>query len=274
MRIKIADIFFQRMAKSLPGLSYKLKQADMPYKVEEFIKKTMLSSFYLTFGVTIFLFLLLAKFKLAKILFFIFPATFFLAFFYLIKFPDIKIRRIERDISREIVFASRFITIEIESGVTLYDALVNVAKNYKAIGKYLGDITRKVDLGTAMEDALNEAVEINPSKSFRRILWQVINSLRTGSDISMSLNIVIEQIAKEQNIEVQKYGRKLNPLAMFYMIIAVILPSLGITMLIVLSTFVEFELSLAILLFIAFFLGFVQFMFLAIIKFSRPAVEL
>ena len=272
--MKIADIFFQRAAKGMPKLGYKLKQAGMDYKPEEFIKKTMLSSFYVVLGVAVFLFLILSKFNVAKVLFFIFPVMFIFVFSYMIRLPDVKIKRIEREISREIVFASRFIMIEIESGVALYDALVNVAKNYEAIGKYFREITRKVDFGTAMEDALNEAVEFNPSKDFRRILWQIINSLRTGSDIALSLNIVIEQTAREQNIEIQKYGRKLNPLAMFYMIIAVILPSLGITMLIVMSTFIEFELSLAFLLFVAFFLGFIQFMFLAIIRFSRPAVEL
>jgi len=60
---------------------------------------------------------------------------------------------------------------------------------------------------------------------------------------------------------------------MFYMIIAVILPSLGVTMLIILSSFIEFELNLTILLVIASLLGFVQFMFLSIIKFSRPSID-
>ena len=83
----------------------------------------------------------------------------------------------------------------------------------------------------------------------------------------------MEQIAREQTIEINKYSKKLNPFAMFYMIIAVILPSLGITMLVVLSSFLEFELSLTIFLIIAFFLGFVQFIFLSLIKFSRPAIE-
>jgi hypothetical protein len=42
---------------------------------------------------------------------------------------------------------------------------------------------------------------------------------------------------KEQKISVQDYGKKLNPLAMFYMMIAIIIPSLGVTMIVVLATF-------------------------------------
>ena len=101
----------------------------------------------------------------------------------------------------------------------------------------------------------------------------MINSIRTGSDVAKSLYSVMEQITKDQITEVNKYGKKLNPLAMFYMIVAVILPSLGITMLIILSSFIHFELSLTILLALAGFLGFVQFMFIAMVKFSRPAIE-
>ncbi|MCK5140290.1 MAG: type II secretion system F family protein, partial [Thermodesulfovibrionia bacterium] len=108
----------------------------------------------------------------------------------------------------------------------------------------------------------------------RRILWQIINSQQTGADIGTSLKSVVNQVTQEQMINIKEYGRKLNPLAMFYMIIAVILPSIGITMFIILSTFLNLNLSLPILLFISFFLGFIQFMFLAMIKSSRPSGEL
>ena len=97
--------------------------------------------------------------------------------------------------------------------------------------------------------------------------------MRTGSDVAKSLYSAMDQITKDQITEVNKYGKKLNPLAMFYMIVAVILPSLGMTMLIILSSFIQFELSLTILLVLAGFLGFVQFMFISIVKFSRPAIE-
>ena len=270
----MANIFFQRIARASPGLKHKLKQAGMPYKPDEFVKRTFLSAFYATTGIVVSVFLILAKFDVLKGILFIFPPIIFLVlFFYLLKLPDVRIGRKEKEISKEIVFAGRHLVIEIESGVPLYNAMINLSKNYEIIGGYFKEITDKVDLGTSMEDALNEAVEFIPSKDFRRILWQIINSLKTGSEISKSLSTVLEQIVREQAIEISQYGRKLNPLAMFYMIIAVILPSLGITVLIILSSFIKFELNLTILIVIAFLLAFVQFMFLAIIKISRPAIE-
>ena len=274
MKAGTLNTIFQRIAKTFPGLKMKLKQAGMEDKAEDFIKKTFISAFYMTTGLVVALFLVLAKLDVLKgVLFFIVPIVFFVMFFYMIRLPDVKISKKEKDISKEIVFAGRFLIIELESGVPLYNAMINVSKNYEVIGRYFKEITDKVDFGTSMEDALNEAVEFIPSNDFRKILWQIINSIRTGSNVAKSLYSVMEQITKDQITEVNKYGKKLNPLAMFYMIIAVILPSLGITMLIILSSFIQFELSLTILIALAGFLGFVQFMFIAMVKFSRPAIE-
>ena len=268
------NIMFQRLAKSFPTLKSKLKQAGIVSKPEDFVKKTFLSAFYMTTLLVVLLFMLLAKLNIVKgILFLAVPLVFLIIFFYMIKLPDLVISRKEKEISKEIVFAGRFIIVELESGVPLYNAMLNVSRNYETIGRYFKEITDKVDLGTSMEDALDEAVEFIPSNDFRKILWQIINSIRTGSNVSKSLYSVMEQITKDQMTEVNKYGKKLNPLAMFYMIVAVILPSLGITMLIILSSFIQFELSLTILLALAGFLGFVQFMFIAMVKFSRPIIE-
>jgi pilus assembly protein TadC len=272
--IVIANVIFERIARAFPSLKIKLKKAGMREKPEEFIKKTFLTAFYLTTGISVSLFLILTKYFAPKAILLVFPLIMFVfLFLYALKLPDIKILKIEREINKEIVFAGRYMITELESGVTLYNALINTSKNYETIGKYFKEIVNKVNLGTSLEDALNEATELVPSNNLRRIIWQILNASRTGSDIAQSLNSVIERIVREQIIEVNKYGKKLNPLAMFYMIIAVILPTLGVVMLVILSSFVEFELNLVLLMVIAFLLGFVQFMFLSVIKVSRPPIE-
>ncbi len=266
--------FFQIIARNLPNLKHNLKKAGMTYRPEEFVKRTFLSAFYMTTGLAVSLALVLAKFDVLKGIMIVFiPIIFILLFSYMLKLPEVAISKKEKGISREIIFAGRHLIIELESGVPLYNALVNVSKNYEVVGRYFKEIVDKVDLGANMEDALTEAVEYIPSNDFRRLLWQILNSIRTGSDVSKSLTSVLDQIAREQAIEVSRYSKKLNPFAMFYMIVTVILPSLGITILVVLSSFVDFEINLTIFLLIAFLLAFVQFMFLSMIRFSRPAVE-
>jgi len=268
------EYIYRRIASWIPELSLKLKQAGMPDTETEFVRKTLFSAFYLTTGVAVSVALMLSKVNI-NILFmiFAFPVLFILMFIYFIKFPDVKILRIQREIDREIVYAGRFLVVELESGIPVYDSFRNVATNYPFVGKYFRNIVEDVDLGTPLEDALNRSVDLVPSQNFRRVLWQIINSISTGADIATSLNTVIEQVVREQRIELNEYGRKLNPLAMFYMIIAVILPSIGITMFVILVSFLSISLSLSTLLIIAGLMGFVQFLFYSVVKSSRPASQ-
>ena len=271
----ISNILIKRIARGLPGLNMKLNQAGMDDTPEEFVQKTIFSAFYMTTGLTVLIATILTQLEvLSWITYLFFPLMFIVTLFYMLKIPDVKILRKGKDISREIVFVGRFLIIELKSGVSLYDAMLNTSKNYEVIGEYFKKIIDKVDLGTTMEDAINETIETTPSSNLTKVLWQILNSLRTGADISDSLSSILDQIVREQVIEVKEYGRKLNPLAMFYMVIAVIMPSLGIIGIIVLTTFISIKIDLIALLAIAMFLGFVQFMFFSIIKSSRPAVEM
>jgi len=271
----MANRVFRRIARNIPGLATKLKEAGINQPPEEFVQKTAFTSFYMTTGITMFLGAVLAKAgPIISVLALFFPVMLFGMFFYFLKMPDLLIIKKEREINKEIVFSGRFLIIELESGVSLYNAIKNVIKSYNIVGKYFNEIIEDIDMGTPIEDALNKAIEYTPSSDFRKVLWQMLNSIKTGADISESLKGVIEQITKKQIIEIKKYGKKLNPLAMFYMMIAVIIPSIGTTMIIVLSTFVSFDISLPVLLALAAFLGFIQFMFISIIRTSRPSVNL
>ncbi|MBI3033912.1 type II secretion system F family protein [Candidatus Woesearchaeota archaeon] len=271
----MVNAIFKRVSDNLPGLNLKLKQAGILDEPHVFVKKTAISAFYITTGLIIAIGSILIKLNFLKsAIIIIFPLVFIASFLYILRLPDIIIVRKEREISREIVFAGRFLMIEMKSGVPLYDAMKNVARNYESTGKYFQEIVDMVDLGTPLEDAISQQIEVTPSSNFRKVLWQILNSLKTGADISASLSSTVDQIAKEQMIDVREYGRKLNPIAMFYLIIAVIMPSIGIVMLIILGSFLSLRLSLPFLLAMTGFVGFFQFMFLTMIKSQRPPVEI
>ncbi len=266
----------REIAGKMTLLPTKLKQAGMRDQTEDFIKKTLFGSFYMSLGLLFIILMLMLSIESKKVWMLVpaYPILHFLMFSYMVRLPDIKILKKDRGISKEIVYAGRFLVIELESGVPLYDAFKNMKKNYPSAGTPFQEIVNKVDLGTPMEDAINETIAHTPSAHIRKILWQISNSMKTGSDASASLNAVMDQIVKEQIILIKEYGKKLNPLAMFYMMIAVIIPTLGTTMLVVLSSFIALPLSLTVLLLLVAGLGFMQFMFLNIIRSSRPPVEL
>lgn len=266
---------FAYLARKNTVLASKLVQAGIPDAPVEFTKKAYVLAFgvALTFGVS------------AAVVFNVFGvslwyalATFVVFMFIMRSFflyqPDVVIKQKEQEINRELVFATRFLMIEIRSGVSLFDAMRNIVENYEAVGRQFGDILNLVNLGTSLEEAIEQVSERTPSMALRKVLWQILNSLKTGADIGASLDAAVVQITREQMIEVAEYGRKLNPIAMFYMILAVILPSIGISIGVLVSNFLDLPLDLISLLALAGFLAFMQFMFLQMIKGMRPAVDL
>jgi pilus assembly protein TadC len=263
-------LLYRIIAKHFPELRLKLAQARINEPPEYYVQKTFFISLLLGLGLTIVAF----SFTKNPALLLLFPVLFVVSFFYFMHRADAAVLKIQREISKEIVFAGRFLIIELESGVPMYTAFQNMGRNYETVGKYFNEIIQRVDLGTSIEEALNEAVQLAPSNDLRRFFWQILNSLKTGSEVSSALNNVVDQVVREQQIAVKEYGRKLNPLAMFYMMIAVIIPSLGTIMLIVVSTFMG--LKLGFLLFGVLLAAniFVQFMFLSIIKAQRPPVDI
>lgn len=267
------SLILKKLSKVLPNLAFKLKQSGSKDTPESFFRKVLLMSFFLSLVFAVYFYYIITK-RFDAYVFLFFILLFFIFFAYLVKYPDVKIARKERDIDKELIFGIRYLIIEIESGVPIYQALISLSKNYKKIGKYLKEILNKVELGTALETAIREEVDLVPSKNLRRVLWQIYNSIHSGSDLSKSLSIALEQITEEEKISIIEYGRKLNPIAMMFLMIAIVLPSLGTAMMIVLAVFVGFQINLTLLIIIAIIMAFVQLMFIQMIKTSRPAVNL
>jgi len=262
-------MLYSYIAKSFPGLRLKLRQAGIFQEPEEYVKSIMGTCILLSIG----LFFMFFFFTLSLWSIIIIPLSIPMLFMYFIKFVDVKIEKIKKHIDEEIIFAGRFLIIGLESGVPIHKIFEDMEKNYEYVGYYFGEILNKVYLGTSMEDAVNDTLNISPSPNLRRILWQVMNSLKTGTEVGTALNSVIEQIVREQQIAVQEYGKKLSPLAMFYMTISIIVPSLGITMLVILATFIGLKVTMPILIVLAVMIGFVQFMFLSLVRASRPSIS-
>ncbi|MFH1400083.1 MAG: type II secretion system F family protein [Nanoarchaeota archaeon] len=263
-------LIYKNLARRIPGLALRLRQARIADAPAFFVQKSFMSAAMVTVALVFIAFGFVKSWKVVLAIPFLFP----ILFMYFIRYIDTRIARFRSDVSREVVFAGRFLIIELESGVPMYNAFQNIARNYRHLGRYFAEVVEMVDFGTSMEDAINSVIASSPSPELRRMLWQVLNSQRTGANITVSLNRVIDQFVREQEILVKEYGRKLNPLAMFYMMAAIIIPSLGVVMLIVVATFVNVNLTLPILLSITGAIAVVQFIFLGIIKSSRPAVDM
>ena len=96
--------------------------------------------------------------------------------------------------------------------------------------------------------------------------------MKSGATLDNVIEEIISLLSEEQILQIQKYGSQLNPLAMFYMLVAVIAPSLGMTFLIILSSFINLPEIMTKIIFWSVFVSvmFFQLMFMGIIKSKRP----
>ena len=265
---------FQYIASKFPNLKLYLEQAQINKKPQDYVKGVFLLTVIATFGIALSLFFVLFKSQKSLFLLFLLIPLPFILFYFFMNSPKVKAKKSVNDIDSEVVYAGRYLLVEFSAGIPLFNALVNASQAYEKIGRHIQDIIRRVEVGKPLDTAIDEVIEITPSANFRKMMWQIMNSLRTGADVSHALESITEQISKEQLIEFKTYERKLNPLVMFYLMMAVILPSLGITMLSLLSTFLGIQLSFGSLIGVAIFLAFIQFMFLNMIRGSRPGFAL
>src|SRR3989338_3144125 len=266
---------FESLAKSLigsfPNLRNNLQSAGIYIKPEDYLKKVISLSLLATLGLGIALFLVLLKSENLVLMFMIIP-LFAVVFFMLINRPKSTAKKRINEVDSEIVFAGRHIIVEMSAGVPLFNALVSASQSYRKIGKHIEEIIKKTETGKPLDTAINEVIETTPSVNFRKMMWQILNALRTGGDVSQALESITEQISKEQVIEFKSYERKLNPMVMFYLMVAIILPSLGISMFSLLSTFLGIKVGTGTLIGVLLFLVVIQFMFMNFIRSSRPGV--
>jgi flagellar protein FlaJ len=195
-------------------------------------------------------------------------ATFFTVLYY----PKIIATKRARKLEQELTPALRQLLIELKSGVPLFNAMASVSNDYGEVSVEFKKIVTKINGGTRDLDAIAEATTANPSLQFRKVLWQISNSLKVGSDLSRVLEVLVHDLTLAQMEKIKKYGQELSPWIMIYMMTAVILPSLGITMLMVLMSFLSASIPPIILpILIAFLAGF-QLFFMNFVSTRRPKV--
>ncbi len=180
-----------------------------------------------------------------------------------------------RDIEKNLIPVMQDMLVQLNSGVPLFRIISNIAdSDYGQVSNEFKRITNEMNSGTPQIEAIEKYAKINTSQYFRRVLWQLSNGMRAGSDMGVVVKEEIKNLGEEQTIQIQSYGSKLNPLVMFFMIIAVILPTLGTTFLIIIASMVGASGTMVKLLFatIFIFVVFIQLMFLGLIKSRRPSL--
>lgn len=265
------DALLSNIASRFPNLKTDLVLAGMEIEPKNFVLKSIYPAAFLSAISLALLYILISSVPSSPFLLIpLAPVVLVLSFLYFMKLPEVRMLRRRRHIDADIVFAGRQILIEMRAGIPLFESILSVTEGYGEVSLEFSKIIEKTTMGVSIDVAMREVAETNPSKAFGRIISQLASSVRSGSDVTGAFESVLEQVSREQEIELKAYGQKLNPLAMFYMIIGVILPSLGVVLSIIVLSFVSVRIGAEMLLAALVLQGFLQYIFLTMVESARP----
>lgn len=286
-RLKKSSRYYLGIAGSidrrLPSLSINLKQARAGIESKDYLAMCInalviffafaLVFFLILFGITKQAMGLDIPFVLVSFL-----TAFILSFFVFIQqlnYPTLlKARRI-KSLDGNLLHALRNIMVQVSAGVPLFNVFMIIANgNYGEISTEFSMAVKEISSGKAQADAIKDLTTNNPSIFFRRAMWQLANGMKSGSDVSNVLDEIVKTTSEEQLVQITTYGSQLNPIAMFYMLLTVIIPSLSVTFMIVLAALLSLSEDFAIIIFGILYclVFFMQIMFLGMIKAKRPTL--
>ncbi|MBN2042329.1 MAG: type II secretion system F family protein [Candidatus Aenigmarchaeota archaeon] len=279
--IKITEHFLgigENISKMFPSMEFDLEQAEIPISPRRWASIAFFAFmlyFFMIFGMMFVLTIAIAKAEITMSLVMSFLSGLAIgtaSMFFLLFYPKLTARKKIRDIEKNLPHVLHHILVQVRSGVPLYNTFVSIAKtDYGILSGEIRKVVNEINTGKSEAEALEKLTRETPSLFFRRVMWQLINSLKSGSDIGSTMKEIVASLAVEQRVSIKKYGSTLNPLALMYMMLAVIFPTLGITFLLVLSSFTGIAMDMhMILIAILGALLFFQFMFIGLIKSRRP----
>lgn len=267
-------ILADKISKILP-LEITLKQADISYDEREWLSLAIYSSihwFLILFSILFFIGIISKTniFSISLLLSLVFSSF---VFIYFILFPSFLVSRKVRDVEKNLPHVLRHLLIELRGGVSLYNALLSISsQDYGILSKEFKEAVKKISSGYSEIQVLEELALKIPSQKFRKVMWQIINSLRSGVEISDVLKDIVNNIVNEQRAEIREYASSLNPIALSFMMFCIVFPTMGLIVILLLTSFIGIKIPKEFLYIILALIAFVQFNFIGIIKSKRPWV--
>lgn len=196
-----------------------------------------------------------------------------LTFTYFMLVPKMRIIKRGKEIDRHLEYMLRDMQIQLTGGTPLFDTLGNIAKGgYGECSNICSDMVKEVRSGRAIARVLDEFGMLSPSDYLRKSLWQIVNAVKTGSNVTLALKAISNDIRVEKENAIKMYGQELNLWGLIYMMVVIIMPSMGVTLLVILSSFMGSVINENLFWVILFGLTLFQIVFISIIRGKRPTV--
>ena len=262
-------------SKVYPNLKTNLLQLEVKISPEEYISAAVFSSVFMFF---LFFVPIAVLGSMSKSLLNAIEVALigglslsFVVLAYYISYPKLGVMKRIKFLEKDLLFALKYMYIKVKSGISLYDAMVGVAYgNFGEVSKEFKKAVKEISAGIDEVTALENMALRNPSLYFRRVIWQIANNLRSGAEVSDVLESITSSLSKEHKILIRRYGSELNPIILMYMMFTVVIPSLGITVIVVMSSFSGIQVPKYLFYVTPVVLFALQLLFISLIKNKRP----
>ena len=231
----------KRVLFLFPGLEWKLRKARIEISPEEYLAMLIavpISAFFAALVVAVPFFTMLTG-RLEILLVLGFPALIAAYFFFYFFFtPNRIINRKSNLIDKDLGYMLRDMSVQLSAGIPLFNVLENISVGgYGECSNMADEVVDAIGSGMSMTDALNDYGLISPSEYMRRIMGQIANALKSGTDLSSALEIIGWSIQLDRENKIAQYGQELAIIGLMYMVLIIVMPSMGVTLMIILSNF-------------------------------------
>ena len=162
--------------------------------------------------------------------------SFILISFFILYYPKIKRQNDYSSFSKELPYALRQLATELRSGKSLFDSLDSVANSdYGVLSLEFSRVLEEIKYGESTENAFLNMERRVDSKALSRVIYEILTSLRIGSNLSGSLSVIADDVNFDIRMKLKEYSEKLNAFIMIYTFLAILAPVIILTMLLAAS---------------------------------------
>jgi flagellar protein FlaJ len=209
-----------------PRLEEDLLASYSKYSLEQYLTLSIAATSIIWLITLALLFILMAAGKLgilpAVVVLLIVP---FICMAFAVIIPRSNATKLGAEIDKELPFALRHMSIEIRAGVGIYKTMESVARvGYGPLSQGFLDVLANIEKGMPTEEALEAWAERSRSEGLRRMISHLVRALRTGGNLSEIMVTIAEDISFEQKTRIADFAEKLNLMALFLMVVAIVLP--------------------------------------------------
>lgn len=231
------------VSKIIYSLPYDLKNADINIDPQRYSIASLISAsvYFFLFSIVgiIFGFVLTRQMEGETIVLAIIfgSIAFILSLIFHLYFPKIRAKQIAKAVEQDLLFALRTILIQVSSGISLFESMRVISRsNYGQVSEEFSEVIRDINSGMNEGQALEKLAFKTKSEILKKIIWQIITTMRSGGSVVISLRISVNELVDKQMDTIKSYAAELNMWTSIYLIVAAALPSLGVTFLVIASS--------------------------------------